>query len=155
MGVTEKAMARNGGAPPGKTKAEWSALCAQDAEWNRERKETQDRHASEAARRVLEMTYFRTSHEGGYLADEDHLAPALVFNPNAEPVAFAAAAASRADTLHRTLVSWSIAEPEEVTVGEVAAALEPLAQEVKLLLDHLMTQLDNSPKATGEPVKSQ
>jgi len=94
---------------------------------------------------------FRTVFEGCYLineADGNKPAAALQFNPAAPPVSIAGAALSRADQLHKALTLWSCVSAGEADALEVAQHLEPIADEVRMLLDELLTRLNPAKGAT-------
>lgn len=61
--------------------------------------------------------------------------PALLFNPHAELDTVLSAAMGRASNLHRLLLQWGSTDSERApTAPEVASAMEPLAEEICLLL---------------------
>jgi len=78
---------------------------------------------------------FRTLHEAGYVLDIDATKPALLINPHASLVALMAAATSRASRLNKALWQWATVEDCSPIASEVASTLQPLAEEVTLLLD--------------------
>lgn len=84
-------------------------------------------------------TGFRTAHEGLFIhGDLDLSPPALMINPAASLQSLAYAAHSRAVRLQESLSHWSLTGEEgEISVNGVAASLEPLAEEVSLLLQEL------------------
>lgn len=83
-----------------------------------------------------ELKGFRTEFEGLY-APMNYEVPALVFNPNATSIALISAAHARASTLHKLLDCWARAAPDVASAMEIASALEPMAQEVELLLERV------------------
>ncbi len=62
-------------------------------------------------------------------------APALIINPEASDLRLISAAMRRADGIQKMLDAWSRMEDGNVQVREVTCVLEPIAQEVMLLLD--------------------
>ena len=96
---------------------------------------------------------FRSGYEGcclpGVPGSADQPTAALQINPHASPIAIAAAALSRADLLHKALDAWSTVRSGCVDAAEVAQTLEPTAEEVRMLLSELVTQLHRA--ATNGP----
>jgi hypothetical protein len=136
-------LAEPGTPPPGIDAQEWADLQEKDAAWRREKEERETKEAESRAREILERTYFRTDHESYYgrTFGGKRGAAALLFNPDAAPVAFAEAALSRADSVREMLEAWSRSGEGDTTAAEAAEFLQPLAQEVTLLLNHLVDQL--------------
>ena len=83
----------------------------------------------------------RSSYEAGFLANTNAPA-ALVFNPNAAPSALAAAGLSRATILRRALNNWAcVPDAGDASPADIAQYLEPLADELRLLLSELLDRL--------------
>jgi len=66
---------------------------------------------------------------------------ALLFNPHAEPASLAALAGGRAECLHRSLISWCCVTSGDVSAVSLALALEPIAEEMLLLMNELNDRL--------------
>jgi hypothetical protein len=92
---------------------------------------------------AYDLKGFQTEFEGIYARPHCEV-PALVFNPEATPIALVSAAHARAATLHKLLDCWARVETSEISVLEIASALEPMAQEVELLLERLSNCLPTS-----------
>jgi hypothetical protein len=71
-----------------------------------------------------------------------------VFNPLATPVSLAAAATARADCLHMALDAWTGIDggPE---IRGIANSLEPIAQELQILLGELTARLSRQERAAS------
>jgi len=97
---------------------------------------------------------FRTSSEEHCIpaiwsANLDGAPPAaIVLNPERTPLSVAISASARAGLLRKTLFAWAlVGNSGEATASDVADILEPMAQEVELLLADLVAQL--SPAEIG------
>ena len=85
---------------------------------------------------ALSLAGFRCAHEEAHTGDT--AVPALAFHPDAKPSALAGAACSRAKLLHEALNCWArLPHQDDVTATDVAAHLEPLADELHRVLQEL------------------
>ena len=84
---------------------------------------------------------FRTQVDCGHMRlSPDHEAPesfALHINPSASRESLFGAVMSRVDRLHSSLDMWARIIQADVEVHELAETLEPLAQEIAILLARL------------------
>jgi hypothetical protein len=77
--------------------------------------------------------------------------PALAFNPEASFEAVVSMASNRASNLESMLMSWAcVSSAENVDPPRLAAALQPLAEEVVLLLGEIMRRVDALALNTAE-----
>lgn len=92
---------------------------------------------------------FKTDDDRNFMIPSvaDQARPALLFNPEAQPFAIAAAAASRANCLQASLYAWARTQDQSIAACDVASALEPLAREIELIIDHLVDRLSESARA--------
>lgn len=80
---------------------------------------------------------FATDFDKHWTANSDDHPPALVINPAATTGALLGAVHSRAERLHGALSGWALNSHTETDACDLARTLEPLAQEIVLLLDGL------------------
>lgn len=153
--VTTRANVEPPPPPLGLTADDLAALLriAERQRQSEEEEETKRR----TALRLAHADDFRTPFEEMYTpgmpcaAGEDDPPAALVLNPHRTPLALAAAATSRADTLLKSISAWAQVDASAgVTATEVASILEPLAQELELLLTDLTAHLSREPQICTE-----
>jgi hypothetical protein len=85
-------------------------------------------------------TPFVTNYDGAFFTpSQEGPPPAILFNPEAAPSELLPFAAARAERLRGHLHAWACAEAGELT--EVASLLEPLAQEVTLILEEVRLRM--------------
>lgn len=84
---------------------------------------------------LTEATNFLTDCERAHAVGEPP--SALIVNPEATADSLFAAVESRACRLRDSLLQWTLLRESDTPAPELASNLEPLAQEVQLLLEHL------------------
>lgn len=138
--------------PPGMTDEDFANLCAAQIKWNKAKRDLASRNARDAAT----PPGFRTSHEAMFVpGDHGCSPPALLINPAANVQSLVCAAHSRAVRLQQSLSSWAASGNAGcVTVDEVAYSLEPLAEEVSLLLEELASKVGRSSSANSAEAAS-
>jgi hypothetical protein len=82
---------------------------------------------------------FVTEYDGAFMRDQAGATPAILFNPQAAPTDLLPMALARAERLRSHLHLWACSEDEGF--AEVASLLEPLAQEVTLILDEVRCRM--------------
>ena len=129
--------------PPGMSDEDWADLKARQIKFHEEKSNAERVTAQKEEREREHAADFRTDVEGIYARGGwDDTPAAVIFNPAATPLSIAVAAEAKADCLRKSLVTWSLVDSANMpTVSEVACTLEPLAQEVALLVGELSKRL--------------
>lgn len=78
---------------------------------------------------------FQVDVDKGYRpVDEMNGEPALQLNPDASATTLLAAAQRRAESLRKMLYAWACVNGDELSLQDVASTMEPIAQEIEILL---------------------
>ena len=80
---------------------------------------------------------FTTDFDKHWTVNSDEQPPALLVNPAASQGALLGAVQSRAERLHRTIFGWALNTSTECDACDLAGTLEPLAQEILILVEAL------------------